>query len=265
MERKQCVECKCDINDLEPLRCGYCEGYLHISQQCCGINARGLKEHFASGKLLLICSSCREELKGRSISSYIVNTKQSHSPSIPNLAAQFQQLCGVVEALSNKIDDFTSVPKPPPATPLCDTPVWPRRSVKRRRDEPQLPIHATSAHGTKDISLDDLSVPSILPAAVPIKFWLYLSGLNPLATNNDVQKIVSRCLDTPETVEVIRLVPKDKDVTSLSFVSFKVGLDPILKSRALDPSSWPVGLLFREFIDQPKNVHRQLRQQEQLN
>ena len=85
------------------------------------------------------------------------------------------------------------------------------------------------------------------------------SGLNPLASNNDIQKIVSRCLDVPDSVEVIRLVPKDKDVTTLSFVSFKVSLDPELKDRALNAASWPAGLLFREFIDQPKNSYRRLR------
>lgn len=259
MDKKQCGECKCEINDLEPLRCGFCEVFLHISQQCCGINARGLKEAFASGKILLICSTCRAELKGRSISSYMAQTIQSqpHTPSSPILTAQFQHLCGVVDALSKKIDHFTAKPKPPAATlSLCDSPTWPRLSVKRRRDERQPLTLAAPECGTKEINLSDLSVPSILPAAAPKKFWLYLSGINPLATNSDVQKIVCRCLDVAESSEVIRLVPKDKDVTKLSFVSYKVGLDPALKTLALDPSSWPAGLFFREFIDHSKNANR---------
>ena len=266
MDKKQCCECKSEINESEPLFCGFCEAYLHISQQCCGFNARGLRDAFASRKVLVICSTCRDELNGRSISSYAAKTPQSQSSDLPNLNVKFQQLCGIVEALSNKFDDFVSKPKPPLATPsLGDTPIWPRRSVKRRRDERQSPIQTAPVYGTKDISLSDLSVPSILSAVVPNKFWLYLSGVNPLATNSDVQKIVSRCLDVPDSVDVVRLVPRDKDVASLTFVSFKVGLDPELKNRALDPASWPTGLLFREFVDQPKTGLRRPRMLDQMN
>ena len=235
---------------------------MHISQQCCGINVRGLREAFSHGKILLICSLCRDKLKGQSITSYFAERPVSLPPNAPDLATKFQQLCGVVETLSKKIDDIASKPKPLPTTPLCDSPIWPRRSVKRRRDERQLPIRAAAELGTKDISLNDLSVPSIFPAVAKNKFWLYLSGLNPLATNNDVQKIVSCCLGVPDDVEAIRLVPKDKVVTSLTFVSYKVGLDLELKDKALDPASWPVGLLFREFVGQPKNVPRRPRMEE---
>lgn len=48
---------------------------------------------------------------------------------------------------------------------------------------------------------------------------------------------------------VVKLVPKGKTIEYLSFVSFKIGLDPSLKSKALDPETWPEGLLFREFED----------------
>ena len=108
-----------------------------------------------------------------------------------------------------------------------------------------------SSCGTNNVDLSDLSVPSIVHNVN--KFWLYLSRLNPQITDSDVQKIVSRCISAPESVDVIRLVPKGKDVTGLSFVSYKIGLDPAMKNKALDSSSWPTGLLFREFIDQPKN------------
>lgn len=39
------------------------------------------------------------------------------------------------------------------------------------------------------------------------------------------------------------------DVNTLNFVSFKVGVDPKYRNAALDPSTWPRGILFREFED----------------
>lgn len=97
-----------------------------------------------------------------------------------------------------------------------------------------------------------------MPAAIPAKFWLYLSGFQPLISPDDVQKIGGRCLDLSSPCDVIRLVPRGKDVSNMSFVSFKIGLDPSLEQRALLSSTWPDGLVFREFVDQPKNSRQTL-------
>lgn len=258
MDKKHCGECKQEINDLEPLRCGFCEAFLHISQNCCGINSRGLKEAFAQGKLLLMCTSCREMLAGRSISAYIAEIPSTMSvpPASVDLPAQMKQLSEVVEGLSRKIDRFAGSTSQS-TWPAPSTPSWPQRNKKRKLDDkPEKPkIHAPSDCGTNEVDLSDLSVPSIVRDAD--KFWLYLSALNPRITDSDVQKIVSRCLNTPDPVEVIRLVPKDKNTAGWSFVSYKIGLCTEMKAKALDPSSWPTGLRFREFIDQQKNWDRQ--------
>ena len=261
MDKKQCVECRKEINDIEPLQCGFCDAYMHINQTCCGINSRGLKEAFSQRKILLMCTVCKDKMNGRSISSYIADTHpmQPTATDPTELPVKVQQLSDVVEKLNKKIDVLargqTQLEWP---TPTPNTPVWSKRATKRRRVDENVIVQATSDCGTNEIDLSDLSVPSIVPVAPKVnKFWLYLSRLNPLVTDGDVQKIVSRCLLTSDTNELVRLVPRGKDVASLSFVSYKVGLDPDIKARALNPASWPVGLLFREFLDQPKNPLRQ--------
>ncbi|XP_055608386.1 uncharacterized protein LOC129755769 [Uranotaenia lowii] len=110
--------------------------------------------------------------------------------------------------------------------------------------------------GTKSIDLSDLSVPFVVPPPPAPKFWLYLAGLQPQITDEDVNKIVSRCLDITSSVEVKRLLPKGVDGSTRRFVSFKIGLDPSLKDAALNTTTWPTGMQFREFVDQPKNFHR---------
>lgn len=52
-----------------------------------------------------------------------------------------------------------------------------------------------------------------------------------------------------ESAKAIPLIKQGTDVNSLNFISFKVGVDPKYRSAALDPSSWPKGILFREFED----------------
>lgn len=250
MAKNKCGKCEQEINDLEPMRCGFCDGFFHLSQACCGINARSMKEAFTTGKVMFICHSCREELKGRSIRRYIdEQNQQTDSPPLDALPGQVQQLSGIVAELSKKID-VLSMPQRNRSVSVSTS--WPKPGTKRRReDRPEIEVPIAS--GTKSIDLSDLSIPSIAATAPPEKFWLYLSRLNPLITDSDVQKIVSRCLCTTDTVDVVRLIPKGKDAASLTFVSFKIGLDPTAKALALDPDSWPAGLLFREFVHLAKN------------
>ncbi|XP_065075674.1 uncharacterized protein LOC135699359 [Ochlerotatus camptorhynchus] len=252
MDQKQCGECQLVINELEPLRCGFCETFYHISQQCCGINIRNLKEPLSAGKILFVCNSCRGVLQGRSIRCFIDDQQQQQMqpPSLASLPDQVRQLHDAVAELSKKVDNFSANPQRNPS--LSATPVWPKPGAKRRRED-RPDIDVPTVNGTKTIDLSGLSVPSIAPSTPPEKFWLYLSRLNPLITDNDVQSIVSRCLSLTEPVDVVRLVPRGKVVSSMTFVSFKIGLDPCLKDAALDPDSWPAGLQFREFIDSAKN------------
>ncbi|XP_055522916.1 uncharacterized protein LOC129717096 [Wyeomyia smithii] len=257
MEKTLCGECNLAVNDLEPIRCGFCETCFHINQQCCGINSRLCKEFLAQGKIIFICPSCREVLNGRSVCAYVTEL-QSNQPSQPqpiaDLPAQVQKLFDVVDKLSRKIDNMprtTMIEDPMLGTSsaLSTTLVWPIKNAKRRRTEP---IHIEADRGKNNIDLSDLSVPSIVPVAAKNRSWLYLSGLNPKVTDGDIQKIISRCLHTTEHVVAVRLVRKGIDTSNLSYVSHKIGLDPDLKNVALDPASWPTGMLFREFVELPK-------------
>lgn len=259
MAKLLCGECKQEINDLEPIRCGFCEASFHINQQCCGLNCRTMKDAFASGKAMFICSFCRSKLNGRSIEAYIAdncNRQQEAMPPLADVPKQVQELFTVVEKLSQKIDNFTGQSTQPSQSLGISSPsAWPRLGVKRRREDRRPDVSVPAVSGTKTIDLSEiqLSVPSITKAPLPEQFWLYMTGLNPLITDTDVQKIVSRCLNISDGAEVARLVPKGKDVSTLTFVSYKIGLDPALKELALEPSSWPVGIRLREFIDYSKN------------
>lgn len=110
MEKPQCGECELEINDLEPIRCGFCEASFHFNQQCSGLNARTMKDAFQSGKAMFFCPPCRNELNGRSIQAYLADNHNRQPDAIPPLSdvpKQVQELFTVVEKLSQKIDNFT--------------------------------------------------------------------------------------------------------------------------------------------------------------
>lgn len=256
MEKKQCGACQLEVNEIEPLRCGFCDVYFHIGQQCCGFNlSRPSRDLFSQGKAMFVCQICRDELNGRSVKSYIADIRAPVTSSSPGLQTQVQQLSKLVETLNEKVDCYITknVNADRPPVRLQDVGGWPRLGLKRRRGNDNLPITTTADRGTSNIDLSDLSVDRLTPVILPPKFWLYLSGFHPQVTEDDVQKIASRCLQLTTPADVVRLVPKGAEVARLIFVSFKVGLDPSLKDLALNASTWPSGILFREFIDQSKN------------
>lgn len=52
-------------------------------------------------------------------------------------------------------------------------------------------------------------------------------------------------------VRCVRLVPKDKDVSQLSFVSFKIVVPLELFESIKDPALWPSYVAVREFVESP--------------
>lgn len=259
-----CKECELDVNDIEPVRCGFCDAVYHISQQCCGFNYRTTRDILSQGKVMFICSDCRSELNGRSVKCYLEDKMKTQTTSptsvaaSDNLSSQLQLLTGVVDKLSKKVDDLASASGGTKTNQLS-TPsfrTWPKPGAKRPRVEQYDSPAVANDRGTRTIDLSDLSIASIMSTPSPPKFWLYLSGFQPLISPEDVQKIVARCLDLSTPCDVIRLVPKGKDISSMSFVSFTIGLDPLLQNRALQASTWLEGLVFREFVDQSKNFRR---------
>lgn len=108
MDKKQCGECSLAINELEPIRCGFCDAYFHISQQCCGFNIRVNRELFSNGKAMFICPKCKDTLQGRSVCSYLKESlisQSSTSLDLEQLSNQVQNLANLVESLSKKVEN----------------------------------------------------------------------------------------------------------------------------------------------------------------
>ncbi|XP_058456541.1 uncharacterized protein LOC131433937 [Malaya genurostris] len=62
--------------------------------------------------------------------------------------------------------------------------------------------------GTKDVDAN-IVIPLATRKSTENMFWLYLSGFNPKATDENIRELVQRNLNTDATVEVHKLVPKE--------------------------------------------------------
>lgn len=121
------------------------------------------------------------------------------------------------------------------------------RPLKRRREEATAPT--VVATGTRKVANNGLL--AVQPS--PDLFWVYLSRFHPSVREEVVEGLVRDGLRTQAPIKVISLVKKGADISSMNFVSFKVGVPIEFKDAALDPDSWPEGIVFREFEGQSKN------------
>lgn len=99
------------------------------------------------------------------------------------------------------------------------------------------------------------STDTILTVDVKKKKLLYVSHLRPETTAEVVQSYINKTFNVdPQDIKVWSLIPKNRNVNSLEFISFKVSLPEDVFDSVLTPELWPCLAVIRPFIiRQPKN------------
>lgn len=245
-----------------------CHGYCGASFHAVCVNVDGpLQEQLAqNGKnVFWMCDGCAGLFTNAHFRVMMTNFdgKASVLPeAFQSMRLQIEQLQSAVDALTTKVDEKSSTP-----TPFATPNLWPNRdrlntpvnSTKRRRGQDGHTLGVPTVVGNvgtkaagviKTVQLNQRDDDNLL--------WIYLSAFHPLTSEGQIASLVSECLDlTSTSTKVVKLVPKGKDVNSLQFVSFKVGIAKQLKEKALSSDSWPENIQFREFDDlRSKNSRR---------
>ena len=80
--------------------------------------------------------------------------------------------------------------------------------------------------------------------------WIYVSRLSPSTSLEYVYKHFMDILNMRKNdISVIRLVPKDKDLKTFSFISFKIGCSLNCFDKVMCSEKWPVGIVVKEFVE----------------
>ncbi|XP_035896280.1 uncharacterized protein LOC118505065 [Anopheles stephensi] len=270
-----CLSCSLPVNNEELYKCaGSCDTSYHL--RCIGVPEAALPEFTRpDAQALWICASCNaSRLNGRAMFNEL-NTALDVLKD--ELLREFDgRLTAVLDAVRADVlsavdrsnsNTHTLMPLAPltsstaAATPLSSRPGEldrasqnaPNRNAPKRRLVDFTPPDAVSAPplnvGTAPISPSSRTVLTVpLNVSNGPKFWLYLTRIAPSVSDSDFKLMVASQLGTDDVI-TIRLVPRDKDPGTLSFISFKVGMSPDLKEKALSPSTWHNGIVFREFTD----------------
>lgn len=243
---RKCEKCCLCIDshiDLFTVCEGDCAGIFHAA--CVGLKEEDFDLLSRSQSILWMCEPCMYTFRKKRdcIQPRAVDNTESTKTIEREVKELKISVAGILETLSNIVP--TTLPSAPnvlSSTPIsshalfegthgCDASVSNCESCDRPRDE-----------GT---TIDDY-------------FALFLSNIDPSVTERDVRRMISNSLGTPEPecLDVVKLTKKWNNRRMLDFVSFKVIISKKLKTRALDPSTWPVNIKFREFVSKHNDTWR---------
>nr|XP_029728522.1 uncharacterized protein LOC115266430 [Aedes albopictus] len=248
-----CGSCAGDIDDVKVVCRGICKAVFHPG--CCGISAEVFEEVMKNPQVFWYCPSCTslmEDMRVRNIICAAYETGQSqalnsHSGIMQDLKSEIMvELKEEIRtSFARWINSSSFTPKSFKRVGINPRLTRSRRLFSAADDgvpkRPQPLLLGTGS--TPSPSMDIITVPPAQP-----KFWLYLSRIARDVTADQICALAKKRLGSDD-VQVTRLVAKGKDVNTLSFISFKIGMNMELKTKALSTSTWPRGVLYREFSD----------------
>lgn len=241
-----CFACASTLEKADEIICsGFCKSSFHLK---CAHQSSAIRDTVAScAQLFWMCRACTKMMSNATFRQAISSTNSVMQLMAEEQSKAFEELRKQIALNTTKIN--TILQRTPAQT---TTPRVPRNQVptnSRKRPRLQLPDepthHENPTEGTKDINPDD-AIP-LATAQRANRFWLYLSGFDPQATVQQIEKLVKQNVNTDEDIEVVKLVPKGKTLEQLTSVSFKVGIGLHLKDLALSGSTWQKGIIFRQF------------------
>lgn len=231
---------------------GFCNNVVHM--KCDNLNIEFITTIRERPNLFWMCDECTKLMKvtrfksvvsslGCAISTVIENQMTGISELKAEISKNNQQVAEVIVENNNQVAQLANIVNASTPVPAPNR----ERPSKRRREDTETSNAITL--GTRNIA-SDIAV-AVKPAAN--LFWMYLSRFHPSVKEDVVENLAREGLQTREPLKVVSLVKKGADLSSMNFISFKVGVPVELKDVALNPNTWPEGILFREFEGQSKN------------
>ncbi|XP_058456595.1 uncharacterized protein LOC131433992 [Malaya genurostris] len=224
-----------------------CSGFCHhlVHMKCAKLNKPFLKVLDENPNLFWICDECCKLIKLARFRDSVSSFGSAFASIAERTESIFAELKAEIKKNSQQISRLSR--KVPVSSPLPPKPDGFGPNAKRRREDSSEPSKTLEGCRKPSDNCNIATVPT--PCSL---VWIYLSRFHPSVSKEMVSQLTKDGLQCSEDVTVIPLVKKDVDVNTLNFVSFKVGILPKFREAALNPDTWPQGVLFREFEDNKK-------------
>lgn len=235
---------------------GFCKATFHFS--CAKLTDTLYKEIIGNPAIFWMCKACRDIMGNARFKNALTSMDAANVEMTDGYQKMVQELKTdiketLIAELKLEIQGGFNKLSPAIHSPL------PRRfqfgnrpTPKRYRDEdserPERPTKIFRGTG-----LLPNGESHVAAERTESRFWLYLTKISPDVSEADIQNLAMDRLQTDDVVAK-SLIPKGRPLSTLTFMSFKVGVKQDLKSKALDPSTWPQGIEYREFEDYGSSV-----------
>lgn len=238
------------MNAAEVVCGGFCKATFHYS--CAKISEALYKEITNNPSIFWMCKGCLQIMGN----ARFKNTLNSMNAATKEMKDVYQKLVdelkseikgSLIAELKQEIQGGFNKLSPAILSPIPNRFQFNSRPATKRTRELDDIAFAVSDRPSKILRGTGQSSSSFAVNS-DNKFWLYLTKISPDVTEDDIKNLTKSCLKVDDAV-VKALVPKGRPVSTMSFISFKVGISEALKAKAMDTSTWPPEIQFREFID----------------
>lgn len=234
---KLCTKCSRGIDvytDFFTVCEGECACFFHA--KCVNLSEDVLQ--VLSGNVLWMCDACLRKFQimrdksGSTCGEELVGAK--------SIEVEVKELKTTVKDILQTLSKITSDACSSYITPLHSTPI-----------SSLAPSDGTDANVMNTANVSTTENLRRSSCTTTDDFSLFLSNIDVSVTERDVYEMIVHSLGTPEPerIDIIKLTSNWKSQRVLDYASFKVILNKKWKSRALDPSIWPMNVRFREFVN----------------
>lgn len=236
-----CGKCSLPIGGLdERIRCdGFCDREYHMN--CTSLNTFDIRRCVEHKNVLWLCDGCLGSFrKERMGSSDEKQSEENDRSNVKSTVGQLQSEVAKIKECIASLQTSLNCSENHSTTNFLPSSSTPERSVLLGRtaaryesDRTQLLTGSRTSNG------------SMHPSR---KFWMFFTRVAKHVPTAAIKEMVSRSLQMQEEAEVVRLVPRWGNYDDWRYISFKVGVDRKYKDTAIAESTWPAGLLFKEFV-----------------
>lgn len=216
---------------------GFCSRMFHI--ECISLTESDLMS-FMGRNVMWFCDECLPkfwEMKNRETVTTTSPPAESNESLDANISveAQIVKLSADIANINQTVQNMIS------RSNACER--------QKKSNDVTTPHQSKLLCGTKENTPSFSNCSTSSPSCSASRyFWLYFTRIASFTTENDMRNLVRESLHYDGRIFVRKLVPPWEDPATMDYVSFKIGIVNTLKDMAMDSSTWPKGLRFREFI-----------------
>lgn len=209
---------------------GLCEDQCYYHARCVGLSydegCSCLHEN-----IFWMCDSCRDAIQHARFRKAFIKKEDNNYDAKREINCLKSEVKRISEALS-VIETISAVP----AVPNQSTSSEHQHSFINKPNSPLSSTRLSAINSAERVTANT-------------NLQLYVSNIAPDVTEHELKQMICESLGAVEVLHAKCLISSWQDISTFSYVSYKITVDNQFRDAALTASNWPKGVRCREFRD----------------